>query len=653
MKNVFFLGSLKSKLLLIFLAIALIPFSFMGWFFYQRAKKGFQKEAFAKLASLAELKTNQIEDYLAERKADIQVLAQTDNVKSAFEKLKAYYDSRGASPTGPYDVTTEEYLKILNKIDPFFNTYLNAYAYYDIFLIDKDHGHVMYTTKKEASLGTNLETGQYKNSGLSKLWERVVKDHKITFMDFEQYEASIEPTMFVGSPVLDKKGVMDGVIALQLCIKHINQLMQDLVGLGETGEIYLIGADYLLRSDLRHEAESTIFKKKVDSPGIRDIFTQRPLKRGPGLCKNWIYKDYRGISVLGHNHYIKELNWAVICEIDEGEALATISKIRNEMFLVSFLTFIIVSFLALLISKMIADPILQLSTSANEVAAGDLSKTIEIRRVDEIGQLGDSFNVMLKNLNAITAKIADTTMQMTTAAQEILSASQQQAAGARDQSAAVSETSSAAEQLTKSTMQVNENIKIVTQATNHSLVGMAKIKENVGKAGEIITSLNEKSKKISQITELIDDVADQTNLLAVNAAIEAARAGEQGRGFSVVADEIRKLADSTAKSTKDISGLIEIIQAEVLNAIVSMEQSISSVDNEIGLAKESAEKSKEISMSVNQQEVSAKQIAEAMANIDESMRQIATGAKQYETTAKQFTGLAENLTEATRQFKLT
>ena len=125
MKKVFFLGSLKSKLLLIFLAIALIPFSLMGWFFYQRAKKGFKKEAFAKLASLAELKTNQIEDYLAERKADIQVLAQTDNVKSAFEKLKAYYDSRGASPTGPYDVTTEEYLKILNKIDPFFNTYLN------------------------------------------------------------------------------------------------------------------------------------------------------------------------------------------------------------------------------------------------------------------------------------------------------------------------------------------------------------------------------------------------------------------------------------------------------------------------------------------------------------------------------------------------
>jgi len=569
MKKVFFLKSLKSKLLLIFLAIALIPSSFMGWLYYQRAKKGFQKEAFAKLTSVAELKTNQIESYFAERKGDVQILVQTDNVKSAFEKLKAYYDSSSTSPTGPYDVTREKYLQIYTKIDPFFQIFANAHGYSDIYLIDKDHGHVMYTTRKKADLGTNLQTGQYKNSALAKLWGKVDKDQKISFMDIEQYELTNEPAIFVGGPVLDQKGVMYGVIALQLDLKHINQLMQEQAALGETGETYLVGADYLLRTKLRHNPELTILKQNVDSPGIRDIFTRKPLERGSGICKNWMYKDYQGNLVFGHNHYIKELNWAVICEIDEKEALATINRIEKEMILTSFLIFIIVSFLSILIANMISGPILQLSASANEVAAGDLSKTIEIKKIDEIGQLGDSFNVMIKNLNGVTAKIADTTMQMTTAAQEILSASQQQAAGAREQSAAVSETTSAAEELTRSTIQVNENIKIVTQATNHSLVGMAKIKENVEKAGEIITSLNEKSKKINQITELIDDVADQTNLLAVNAAIEAARAGEQGRGFSVVADEIRKLADSTAKSTKNITELVEIIQHEVSNVITS------------------------------------------------------------------------------------
>ena len=140
MKKIFFLKNLKYKLLLIFLAIALIPFFVMEWLNYQKAKKGFQKEAFAKLSSIAELKTNQIENYLVEKRADIQVLAQTDNVISAFKKLKAYYNSSGASATGPYDVTSREYLKIFNEIDPFFNTYVNAFEYDDIFLMARNTG---------------------------------------------------------------------------------------------------------------------------------------------------------------------------------------------------------------------------------------------------------------------------------------------------------------------------------------------------------------------------------------------------------------------------------------------------------------------------------------------------------------------------------
>ena len=185
MKKVFFLGSLKSKLLLIFLAIALIPFLFMRWFYYQRAKKGFEKEAFSKLASVAELKTNQIEHYFAERKADIQILAHTQNVLSAFQTLYSYYDRSGATPTGPYNVTTEGYSQISNEIGPFFHSFVNAYNYYDIFLISEDHGHIMYTARKEADLGTNLGKGQYKKSGLAKLWEKTVKDHTISFTDFQ------------------------------------------------------------------------------------------------------------------------------------------------------------------------------------------------------------------------------------------------------------------------------------------------------------------------------------------------------------------------------------------------------------------------------------------------------------------------------------
>jgi len=168
----------------------------------------------------------------------------------------------------------------------------------------------------------------------------------------------------------------------------------------------------------------------------------------------------------------------------------------------------------------------------------------------------------------------------------------------------------------------------------------------------MVTSLGERSQKIGKITELIDDIADQTNLLAVNASIEAARAGEQGKGFTVVADEIRKLSDSTAKSTKDITDLVELIQHEMTNSIMAMESSVKSVDEEAKLAQQTAERSKEIAMSANQQISGSKQISDAMLNIDEAMKQVAAGAQQSQAAVKQLTDLAKSLGALVGKFKV-
>lgn len=229
--------------------------------------------------------------------------------------------------------------------------------------------------------------------------------------------------------------------------------------------------------------------------------------------------------------------------------------------------------------------------------------------------------------------------QIAYASSEILAASQQEATAAREQSSAVAETTAAATELSKSAEMVGENIKRVAQVTNHTLAGMAKIREAIERTGLIVTTLSERSQKIGKITEVIDDVADQTNLLAVNAAIEAARAGEHGAGFTVVADEIRKLSDSTAKSTRDIADLVEVIQHEISNAIVAMEQSSASVEEETKFAQESADRAKEIGMSVIQQVSGSRQIADAMVNINEAMKQVAAGAQQAQIAAKQLNGI--------------
>jgi methyl-accepting chemotaxis protein len=167
-----------------------------------------------------------------------------------------------------------------------------------------------------------------------------------------------------------------------------------------------------------------------------------------------------------------------------------------------------------------------------------------------------------------------------------------------------------------------------------------------------VCALSEKSKKIGQITKLIDEIADQTNLLAVNASIEAARAGEHGRGFTVVADEIGKLADSTAQSTKEIDSLIKLIQSDVSNAILSMEQSRLNVEEEIHLANKSAQKAKEIAFAAKQQISGSRQIADSMGGIDTSMKNITTSAQQSQDAVAQLAELAHELENTMTQFKV-
>lgn len=286
------------------------------------------------------------------------------------------------------------------------------------------------------------------------------------------------------------------------------------------------------------------------------------------------------------------------------------------------------------------------------VADGDLTHSLPTEGRDEVSQLAAHFNTMVDNLISIVGRITDIAQKLTDHGSEIRQISQNQAEGAVTQSTAVSQTTAAAVQLSQTSEQIGERIQTISHKAGHVLDGMTDIKKFMDQTSQILKSLSEKSRQIGRITELIDDVADQTNLLAVNASIEAARAGEQGRGFTVVADQISKLADSTGKSTKDITSLVELIQHEMSNATLAMEQSLGSVEEEINLAQDSAMTSKEIAMNANQQISGARQIADAMHSINDTMQGITSGAEYAMHAAEELATLAEELRLSVGQFKI-
>jgi methyl-accepting chemotaxis protein len=316
-----------------------------------------------------------------------------------------------------------------------------------------------------------------------------------------------------------------------------------------------------------------------------------------------------------------------------------------------------------------------LAVEASAIAGGDLTRTLQLN-----GDLPDAFNQMAAGLRTLVGRTREYASRVASASTQILSASEEQAAAAAEEAAQVSEIAAAAKELAATAKRVSDLGKDISkssagsldlaqsgiEAANDVVIGMDKIRESVLDTAKKIEALGEKSQSITEITSLIEDIADQTNLLSVNAAIEAARAGEAGKGFAVVADAIGSLAERTAKSTKDISDLIKSMQQETSACVMSMEESTQLTDHGASLAQKAGEKlrevagafesvahsAKEVSLSSQQQMSASEEISKAMAEIDEIVKQSANSAKESTNSARDLSELAAELGEAIAQFKI-
>jgi methyl-accepting chemotaxis protein len=473
----------------------------------------------------------------------------------------------------------------------FYKSYIEKYGYYDLFLINPN-GHIFYTVTKEADFNTNIFTGKYAGSNLGHLIKNINQSKQYGFVDFAPYAPSNDdPASFIAQPLLKPDGQAALYVALQIPLEGIQKIMASREGMGETGESYLVGNDFKMRSnsflDPNGRTVKASFAGSVQQNGVDTDAVKRALKGENGTD---IIIDYNGNTVLSSFNLIEftTFNWAILSEIDEAEAFASIRSNTLFMIILMMIVVIIVVMIGFFVAKRIATPIIEITDVAQKVASGDLTMMVYKTSNDEVGHLQEAIGKMITNLSKMVGKISGIAIQQATTSEELAAITVQTSATVNEQQAISEQLATAMQEMgatvnevavsTTTTSSAVDNIKgkvndgtIKLDETYHLIVNMTK---HIQQSEENVQKVRKDFDQVVNILDVIKGIADQTNLLALNAAIEAARAGEQGRGFAVVADEVRQLAQRTQNSTKEIDNMINTIMVSANSSVKVMANSV-------------------------------------------------------------------------------
>ena len=336
--------------------------------------------------------------------------------------------------------------------------------------------------------------------------------------------------------------------------------------------------------------------------------------------------------------------------------------------------------LGLLIIRSISSAAATLIKVSGDMANGDLTQRTRLTSKDEFGTISQSFDAMADAFSRALSRVADSSSQVAATANQLNLTAEKIAAGAEEVAAQSATIATASEEMSATSGDIAQNCQFAAEgaqrATESAQNGAAVVEKTVSVMGQIadkvqesartVESLGARSDQIGEIIGTIEDIADQTNLLALNAAIEAARAGEQGRGFAVVADEVRALAERTTRATREIGEMIKAIQNETKGAVAAMEQGVSQVEAGTIEAARSGDALRDIldqinavAMQVNQiataaeeQTATTSEISGNMMMITDVVQRTSRGAHESATAASQLHGNAEELQRLVRQFKL-
>lgn len=579
--------SIKLQVILLVLVSLIVLASVSAMLSSSKSKEVLMQESYSKLTTMRDLKKNFIEGFFSERVGDINVLAKSKDVEYILNTLIDAREELEIDPEKPYPVNDPISVSKTKPFEAFFQNYMSEYGYYDIFIICAEHGHVMYSAAKESDYGANLVYGPLKNSGLANAYKAALENKRPTFIDMKPYEPSNgAPAMFLSTPI-NTGDEIKAVLVFQISDAAINKIMQFRKGYGDSQEDYLVGEDKLMRSDSYLDPKGHSLKasfannSKVDTDATREALS--------GKTNTKIVIDYNGNPVLSSYTTIKigdDFKWAILSEIDEAEVLIAPNKIRNSIIISSIVILVIILLISLAIVHIsVVKPIESFKSTLIQIGDNnDLRIVVDENFPKELSQMANSFNGLLSKLKELIDSSKQSSAENASIAHELSTTSLGVGQNVEKSVAIVNEASQKASN-------IKDEIIVSVRDAQESKSDIVKANDNLGTARDEIVSLTSKvqesaqvevelshsmetlskdAEEVKNVLNIISDIADQTNLLALNAAIEAARAGEHGRGFAVVADEVRQLAERTQKTLTDINATINVVVQSIGDASTQM-----------------------------------------------------------------------------------
>jgi methyl-accepting chemotaxis protein len=690
---------ITTKLVLILLFFSLIPLSIQVLSLFQTVEV-MKEEVGAHYQDVAEGIIGKIHLYLAERSADAQTLSQSPVLANALLWDQAVRPSH-------------ELVKGLNA-------YVQATGMYSLVQVVDLDGNLIAVNDQDAEGRPLLTKGLYeKNFGTTPWFRALQETGERVGSPQSSSPGNVSHEVFVESVMLDRdvQTLFPQESGLTIGLSVPLYAQGRVVGYGSHRmkfskiEVFFQEAyQYLKKAGFPH-AELilqdgqglTLMEYTPAVHGTEEVthdldnvvFKTTPAQLGFGVAQ-WAAQSQSGhtktfhpgkqaIQVIGYSPTsgaVKSLgmHWSVLVQVPEVEAFSHVTSLTIKTLLEMMLGLLLVVPIGIFMGRKVVSRLKPVWEVAAKASKGDLTHRVPVKTQDELGQMGLALNNLLDQLSRmllqtrnVAYSLSQASVQLSSVGHQVVQASQSQVNQATQVAAAFEEISITADDMVRHTQVlastatgVNDSAVRGVDIVVSSIHGMESVSSRMQESASRIQNLGQRSKDIGDIIGVIEDIAEQTNLLALNAAIEAARAGDQGRGFAVVADEVRKLAERTGKATKEITTVIESVQAGTHEAVRSMEAGTQEAYTGMALAREAGSRLTEIVQGVQrvvdmiqQFAQSTKQQSAASGQIASSIQQVAQLSQDNEshiqgvaTATKQFAALAEDLQTSLSRFTL-